>query len=168
MLSSSARRSSSLSPMITQQKRYGSAMSSPALQATPRFLEQAKSELVDSDPIFIKVAVEENEGNVDLIQDTVAAAVAKHPDLKTRFDRVAPPTVKALKDFSQWLQDDLEKRKTDRTWRLGKELYAEKFRLVMETDITPDQVLARCGSAIQEDARRDARTRAAAAQAVLP
>lgn len=122
----------------TEAVRLGDVIS--RIQATPRFLDQAKSELVDSDPIFIKVAIEENEGNVNLIQDTVAAAVAKHPDLKTRFDRVAPPTVKALEDFSQWLQNDLEKRKTDRTWRLGKELYAEKFRLVMETDITPEQV----------------------------
>jgi uncharacterized protein (DUF885 family) len=110
--------------------------------ATPTFVDQARSELVDADPIFIKVAVQENDGNINLIQDTIAAAVAKHPELKARLDKVAPPAVKALEDFSQWLQNDLAKRKTDRTWRLGKDFYAEKFRLVMETDITPDQVLA--------------------------
>jgi uncharacterized protein (DUF885 family) len=110
--------------------------------ATPTFVDQARSELVDADPIFIKVAVQENDGNINLIQDTIAAAVAKHPELKARFDRVAPPAVKALKDFSQWLQNDLARRKTDRTWRLGKDFYTEKFRLVMETDITSDQVLA--------------------------
>ena len=136
--------------------------------ATPKFLEQARGELVDADPIFIRVAVEENAGNVDLIQDTISAAVAKHTELKARFDKVARPAVKALKDFSQWLQDDLAKQKTDRTWRLGKDLYAEKFRLVMETDVTPDQVLQRCRARVQEDARRDARTGTAAAQAVLP
>ena len=110
--------------------------------ATPTFVDQARSELVDADPIFIKVAVQENDGNINLIQDTIAAAVAKHPELKARFDKVAPPAVKALKDFSQWLQNDLARRKTDRTWRLGKDFYTEKFRLVMETDITSDQVLA--------------------------
>ena len=99
--------------------RLGDVLSRVA--ATPTFLDQARSELVDADPIFIKVAIEENEGNVDLIQDTIAAAVAKHPELKARFDQVAPPAVKALKDFSQWLQNDLAKRKTDRTWRLGKD-----------------------------------------------
>jgi hypothetical protein len=67
-----------------------------------------------------------------------------------------------------WLQDDLAKRKTDRTWSLGKELYAEKFRLVMETPVTPDQVLADCGTRTQEDARRNAPDRPAPAQAVLP
>lgn len=120
--------------------RLGDVLSRVA--ATPTFLDQARSELSDSDPIFIRVAVQENQGNIDLIQDTIAAAVARHPELRMRFDQVSQPAVKALKDFSQWLQNDLAKRKTDRTWRLGKELYAEKFRLVMETDITPDQVLA--------------------------
>lgn len=128
--------------------RLGDVLS--RVRATPKFLEQARSELVDSDPIFLRVAVEENEGNVDLIQDTIAAAVSKHPELKARFDQVRPPAVKALKDFSQWLQDDLAKRKTDRTWRLGKEFYAEKFRLVMETDITPDQVLAEAEAAFRK------------------
>ena len=60
-----------------------------------------------------------------------------------------------------WLQDDLAKRKTDRTWSLGKELYAEEFRLVMETPVTPDQVLA--------DAERELRkTRAEMLQIALP
>ncbi len=139
--------------------RLGDVLSRVA--ATPTFLDQARSELVDADPIFIKVAIEENEGNIDLIQQTIAAAVAKHPELKARFDQVAPPAVKALKAFSQWLQNDLAKRKTDRTWRLGKDLYAEKFRLVMETDITPDQVLT--------DAEREfKKTRAEMLELALP
>jgi len=112
------------------------------LAATPRFLDQAHGVLVDADPIFIKVAIEENDGNADLIQSTIADAVKADPKLKARFDAVAPAAVEAVKKFSKWLGDDLAKRKTDRTWRLGKELYAEKFRLVMETPITPEQALA--------------------------
>jgi len=55
-----------------------------------------------------------------------------------------------LTRFSSWLQNDLAKRKTDRTWRLGKELYAEKFRLVMETEITPEQVLSEAETAMKQ------------------
>ena len=110
--------------------------------ATPRFLDQARSQLIDADPIFIKVAIEENNGNIDLIQNTIAAAIPAGSKLKAQFDQVAPPAIEALKNFSRWLQDDLAKRKTDRTWRLGKDLYAAKFRLVMETPVTPDQALA--------------------------
>jgi uncharacterized protein (DUF885 family) len=112
------------------------------IAASPRFLDQARSQLVDADPIFIKVAVEENDGNIDLIQNMIAPAIPAGSKLKVQFDQVAPQAIEALKNFSRWLQDDLAKRKTDRTWRLGKELYAEKFRLVMETPVTPDQILA--------------------------
>jgi len=107
----------------------------------PRFLSQAKEQLVDADPIFTKVADEENRGNVDLIENTIAKEITAG-QLKTRFEQVAPPAVKALRDFSTWLENDLSKRATTRTWRLGKELYAQKFRLVMETAVTPEQVLA--------------------------
>src|SRR5262249_21439306 len=120
------------------------------IAATPRFFDQARSQLADADPIFIKVAVEENDGNIDLIQNTLETAVHADPKLKAQFDQVAPAAVESLKSFSRWLQDDLAKRKTDRTWRLGKDLYAEKFRLVMETAITPDQVLADAESELKK------------------
>ena len=112
------------------------------IAASPHFLDQARSQLVDADPIFIKVAIEENDGNIDLIENTIAPAIPAGSKLKAQFDEVAPRAVEALKNFSRWLQDDLAMRKTDRTWRLGKELYAEKFRLVMETPVSSDQVLA--------------------------
>jgi uncharacterized protein (DUF885 family) len=120
------------------------------IEKTPRFLEQAKSVLVDADPIFVKVAIEENEGNIDLIQNTIAPAIKNGTLLKAYYDQVAPPAIAALKDFSKWMQDDLAKRKTDRTWRLGKDLYAEKFRLVMETPVTPDEALADAEDALKK------------------
>ena len=128
--------------------RLGDVLSRVA--AIPAFLDQARNELLDADPIFIKVAIEENEGNVDLINGTIANAVAGNVALKARFDQVAPPAIKALRNFSDWLDADLAKRKTDRTWRLGKQFYAEKFSLVMETDITPEQVLAEAQQAFSK------------------
>jgi uncharacterized protein (DUF885 family) len=142
-----------------EKTRLGHVLS--RIAATPRFLDQARSELADADPIFIKVAVEENDGNIDLIQNTIASAIPQGSGLKAQFDQVAAPAVAALQSFSRWLQEDLAKRKSDRTWRLGKELYAEKFRLVMETPVTPDQVLA--------DAERElTKTRAEMLQIALP
>ncbi len=108
----------------------------------PRAMEQAKRSLLDSDAIFIKVAIEENEGNVDLIESTVKEAIPPGSPLMAQYDEVAPPAIAALKEFSRWMQEDLAKRKTGRTWRLGKALYDQKFRFVMQTDVTPEQVLA--------------------------
>ncbi|HEY5175622.1 MAG TPA: DUF885 domain-containing protein [Terriglobales bacterium] len=108
----------------------------------PRFLDQAKWQLADSDPIFISTAVGENEGNLNLV-DSVASEIPAGSPLKAQYDKVAPAAKKALSDFNTWMQNDLAKRPTNgRTWRLGKEWYAPKFRCVMETSIEPAQLLA--------------------------
>jgi len=119
------------------------------IERIPAFLEQAKQVLTDSDPIFIKVAAEENDGNVDLIESMVKPEVAAGEQQK-KYDEVAPKAIAALKAFNAWLNDDLGKRKTDRTWRLGKQWYAEKFKLVMETPVTPDQILAQAERQMKE------------------
>lgn len=131
------------------------------IAATPRFLDQARSQLVDADHIFVKVAIDENDGNIDLIQSTIAAAIPAGSNLRVQFDQAAPAAIEALKNFSVWLQNDLVKRHTDRTWRLGKELYAEKFRLVMETPITPERVLSEAEGELKK-------TRAEMLQIALP
>ena len=108
----------------------------------PRALRQARQELADSDPIFIKVAIEEDEGNLGLIEETVSREIPEGSPLRAEYERVAPAAVVAIKDFDEWLQKDLAKRPSTRTWRLGKDWYDRKFRLVMETEVTPEQVLA--------------------------
>lgn len=107
----------------------------------PRLLNQVKPYMSDADAIFVQTAIQENDGNIDLIENTIAREIAPG-SLKTKYDQVAPPAVAALKDFSKWLQEDLGKRASQRTWRLGKEFYDQKFKLVMETDVTPEQQLA--------------------------
>jgi uncharacterized protein (DUF885 family) len=124
----------------TKDVRMGHVLS--RIEQIPRFLDQAKQELVDADPIFVKVAIEENDGNVDMIESTVKAELTDGSALRKRYDVVAPKALAALKSFSTWLKDDLGARKTTRTWRLGKDSYALKFKYVMETAVTPEQILA--------------------------
>src|ERR1700733_12874426 len=108
----------------------------------PRLLAQVQAYLSDSDPVWISTAVQENAGNIALIEHMLAAAIPAPPPRKAEYDAVAPPAVKALHDFSAWLQNSLAKQPSNLTWRLGKELYNQKFALVMETPVTPAQVLA--------------------------
>src|SRR5271156_5612483 len=108
----------------------------------PRLLAQVQPYLADSDPVWISTAVEENAGNIDLTENPLAAEIPTGSPRKAEYDAVAPPAVKALHDFSAWLQNFLAKQPSTLTWRLGKELYAQKFALVMETAVTPEEVLA--------------------------
>ena len=127
----------------------------------PRFIDQAKGQLLDADPIFVSTAIDENAGNLSLIGE-VGNDVDPNAALKAQFDKVAPPAKKALTDFDEWMKNTLAKRSTNgRTWRLGNRWYAEKFRYVMETSIDPAQLL--------KDAEAQlAQTRAEMLQIALP
>jgi len=119
------------------------------MKAMPALLDQVKIYLNDCDPVWVKTATEENEGNIDLVENTVKNEIPAGSPLKAQYEQMAPSTVSALKDFSKWLQNDLAKRPTKLTWRLGKELYDQKFKLRLETDFTPEQLLADAESDLQ-------------------
>ncbi|HXU13792.1 MAG TPA: DUF885 domain-containing protein [Terriglobales bacterium] len=142
-----------------KQVRVGHVIS--RIAQVPRFLDQAKSQLADSDPVFISTAMDENEGNVGQV-DSVALEIPPGSALKAKYDQVAPAAKKALVDFNDWMKNDLAKRPTNgRTWRLGPEWYPVKFRYVMETSVDPAQLL--------QDAEAElARNRAAMLQLALP
>ncbi|MGA8553632.1 MAG: DUF885 family protein, partial [Candidatus Acidiferrales bacterium] len=121
------------------QVRVGHVLS--RTQQIPRLLDQVKAYLSDADPAWVTAAIDENAGNLDLIENTLAKEIPAGSPLKTQYDQVAPAAISALNDFSQWLQDGLGKRPSKVTWRLGKELYDQKFKLVMETPVTPAEAL---------------------------
>jgi uncharacterized protein (DUF885 family) len=108
----------------------------------PRLLAQVQPYLSDSGPVWISTAVDENAGNIDLIEHTLAAEIPAGSALKSKYDAVGPPAIKSLREFSAWLQNSLAKQPSNLTWRLGKELYDQKFALVMESSVTPEEVLA--------------------------
>ena len=109
----------------------------------PHFLVQVQPYIADADPVWIKTAVEENEGNIDLIQTTLKQQIPPNSEqLTTEYSQVTPAAIAALKSYNDYLSGIFLKRAKTGTWRLGKPLYDEKFRLVMETPVTPEQVLA--------------------------
>ena len=124
------------------------------IEQIPRALNQAKEYLTNADPIFVSTAIEENAGNVDLIETTVKKEVPTSGALNERYNKVAPVAISALKEFSTWLENDLGKKPCTRSWRLGKELYPEKFKLVMETDLNAEQLLTNAEKTLK-DVRAD-------------
>ena len=119
------------------------------MRQIPRLLDQVKQYLSDVDPVFTQTAIEENDGNIDLIQNTVVQQIPANSKLKLEYGQVAPPAVAALKQFSEWLKSNFSEQPANRSWRLGKELYDQKFKLVMETSVTPEQVLADAEQGLQ-------------------
>ncbi len=107
------------------------------LEKVPALLEQARANLADAPEVWNRVARQELEGNVRLIDKTLREAVPAA--LREDYERAAGEALAALAGFDEFLKNDLAKRRGD--WRLGRENYAKKFRYVIATDAGPDQVL---------------------------
>ena len=71
------------------------------VQQIPRLLKQVKPYLTDADPVWVSTAVEENSGNIDLIENTLAQEIPVGSPLKAQYDEAAPPAIAALNDFSR-------------------------------------------------------------------
>ena len=111
----------------------------------PELTRHARMNLTDSPDVWNRVAQEENDGNIDLIDKTLrerAPAILK-PD----FDRAAKAALDALNDFNKYLKEDLSRRTSD--WRLGKDKYDPKFRYYLVSGKTPEQVLSEAEAALK-------------------
>src|ERR1700678_2073638 len=88
-------------------------------------IRQAEANLQDSPEVWSRVAREENEGNIGLIDSTLREGCPSGE--RMRYDQAAVAAEAALNEFNRWLEDHLAERVSD--WRLGKERYGKKFRL---------------------------------------
>ncbi len=125
-------------------RRYRSIIQ--RLQKIPALTRQGETNLMDAPEIWNRVAREENEGNLDLIDKTLRA---KAPEsLKADYDSAAKPALDALRGFTKFLKDDLSKKTSD--WRLGKEKYDQKFAYTLVSGKKPEQVLAEAEAALKD------------------
>jgi uncharacterized protein (DUF885 family) len=130
------------------------------LQKIPALVQQGQANLLDAPEVWNRVAREENEGNLELIDKTLRA---KAPDaLKADYEKAAGPALDALRGFTKFLKDDLSKKTSD--WRLGKENYDQKFAYTLVSGKKPEQVLAEAEAALKDV--RDQMAKLAAPQTV--
>jgi uncharacterized protein (DUF885 family) len=117
------------------------------LQMVPLFLDQAGSNLVASPEVWTQVAVTENQGNIELVDKEIRAAV---PDeLRDAYTKAARPALDAMRKFQDYLQKSLAYR-SDAAWRLGQEVYSRKFRYTLESGAEADSTLEQAERRLQE------------------
>jgi uncharacterized protein (DUF885 family) len=108
------------------------------LNKVPELIRQAETNLQDSPEVWNRVARDENTGNIGLIDITLRADCPTEE--RMRYDQASAAAIAALQGFNHWLENNLAEKSSD--WRLGKDLYAKKFRLVLATGKTPEALLA--------------------------
>jgi uncharacterized protein (DUF885 family) len=108
------------------------------LQMVPLYLDQAATNLVSSPAVWTQVAIEENQGNIDLVDKAIRAEV---PDnLKDSYAKASRPALDAMRKFQDYLSKSLSAR-NNFDWRLKQALYTRKFRYQLQAGVEADTVL---------------------------
>jgi len=107
------------------------------LRKVPLFLDTAATTLDSAPEEWVKVAIEENQGNINLVDKDIRAQITT--DLAGDYTQAARGALDAMKKFDDFLRNSLMQR-TRTSWRLGS-LYAKKFRLTMAAGVEADDTL---------------------------
>jgi uncharacterized protein (DUF885 family) len=108
------------------------------LLKVPLYLDQAATNLVSAPDVWTQVAIEENQGNINLVDKEIRAGVP--PDLSENYARAARPALDAMTTFDKFLRGSLHDRNRYE-WRLGGSIYPRKFRYSLESGSEADNTL---------------------------
>jgi uncharacterized protein (DUF885 family) len=116
------------------------------LEKAPLFLEQAAGNLASAPAIWTQVAMEENEGNINLVDKVLREGVP--PELRDGYAKAAQPALEAMRKFQKFLKDRLGVRDPI-DWRLGNARYRKKFALAMAGGIDAATTLSNAETELQ-------------------
>jgi uncharacterized protein (DUF885 family) len=125
----------------TEQSRLSSVLA--RMEQVPRILDEARHNLKQADPVFLDTALDENAGNIAVVEQIGSMIHAGSP-LRSRYDVASKAARASLDGYAAWLKNDLANRPHTVTWRTGPTVYAKIFAYALGpgTHETPDSVLA--------------------------
>ena len=115
------------------------------LQKVPLFLDQASTNLIALPPVWINVAIEENQGNMNLVDKEIRSGIP--PDQAETYARAARPALDAMTRFEKFLKTSLTGR-SNYNWRLGGSWYSRKFRYSLHNGVEADDTLQQAERAL--------------------
>jgi uncharacterized protein (DUF885 family) len=109
------------------------------LGQVPAFVAAAALNLTASNDVWRRVAVEEMDGVADMIR-TMGANFVKGTPAEARYAAAQPAALAAIQRFDAFVRDTLGTKDTF-DWRMGTELFADKWRLYLQASVSPEEML---------------------------
>lgn len=113
------------------------------MEKIPRVIEEARQNLKQADPVFVDTALDENAGNITVIEQ-IGSMIPAGSTLRARYNATSKAARASLDSYGAWLKSDLARRPHTVTWRSGPAAYARIFAFALGpgTHETPASVLA--------------------------
>ncbi|MBU8869772.1 MAG: DUF885 domain-containing protein [Gemmatimonadales bacterium] len=111
------------------------------LEQIPGQLEAAKANLHNPPRVMTETAINQNQGVINLVMDGLQEYLVQAPDSRSELASARSGAIAALDDYGSWLKKDLLPR-SNGDFRLGAELWREKLRYSLSSDLSPEEILA--------------------------
>ena len=112
------------------------------LEQLPRVLTQLRANLQRAPRVHTETAIQQTAGAINLLRSGLETLVAQVPSLQREFSAAQQNALAALTEHEAWLKRDLLPR-ADADFRLGAERFRQKLRFALDSDLSPEEILAR-------------------------
>jgi Uncharacterized protein conserved in bacteria len=110
------------------------------IREIPRIVQEARRTLTHPPASILDTAIRQNRGAIGFYEKEIFELAGDTPQLE-RLKAVSASAVAAVKDFQDFLENDLSKRATGE-WRLGRKKFNQKFELEVDAGVSAEQTLA--------------------------
>lgn len=107
------------------------------LAAVPERLRAARDTLEEVPDVHAETAAQQARGTVRMVREQVSALLAREPSLATEVAPAQDAAAVALEQYAAWL----EQHPGGRDPRLGAEVFAAKLHLVLDAELSSQQVV---------------------------
>lgn len=114
------------------------------LNATPGVLAQLKANLRNPPRVHTETAIQQTAGGINLVRTGLDPLLESAPAaLKSEVAAAQAKAIAALEAHKRWLEQDVLPT-ANGEFRLGAERFRKKLRFALDSDLTPEELLARC------------------------
>lgn len=110
------------------------------IREIPRIVRVARETLRESPPSILDTAILQNRGAIGFYEKGIFELVGASEQLEA-LRSATKVTLSALQEHQVFLEDS-KRLRANGEWRLGRELFSEKLRLVLNAGVSADEVLA--------------------------
>jgi uncharacterized protein (DUF885 family) len=113
------------------------------LAAMPGVIAQIKAHLRNPPRVHTETAIQQTGGAINLVRTGLDPLLEQVPAMKATLALLQEKAIAALEDYKHWLQNDVLPT-ANGEFRLGADRFRKKLRYTLDSDLTPEQIYARC------------------------
>lgn len=119
------------------------------LAAIPTVVAQIKATLRNPPRVHTETAIGQTGGGIAFVRTGLSELLEKAPGMKAELAPLQEKAAAALEDYKRWLEKDVLPA-ANGEFRLGADRFRKKLRLALDSDLTPEQLYARCEEELEK------------------